>query len=272
MQIRGEVILNSPRSTPPVSEPEVKEKVPKKQCSPALRWCFTWNNYPSNWQEIVQDVLISEYSIGEETAPTTGTKHLQGYIEFKTKQRPSALKWPKAIHWEVAKGDRKANVAYTQKEGSAFHSRQCRQERPLIVHAPDKPWQLELAAILTEHPDDRTIHWYWETQGKTGKSTFCKWLCAVHNAIICAGKAADMKHQIASATIKPEIVIFDVPRSNLQYISYTGIEEIKNGCFASSKYESAMVLMNSPHVVIFANEPPDFEKLSEDRWHVVNIK
>ena len=49
------------------------------------------------------------------------------------------------------------------------------------------------------------------------------------------------------------------------------IEEIKNGCFASSKYESKMVIMNSPHILCFANELPDTQKLSRDRWNLHDL-
>ena len=61
--------------------------------------------------------------------------------------------------------------------------------------------------------------------------------------------------------------MFDVPRSSQQYISYTGIEEIKNGIFSSPKYESCMVAMPPPHVVVLCNIPPDYTDtdLSSDR-------
>jgi len=49
------------------------------------------------------------------------------------------------------------------------------------------------------------------------------------------------------------------------------LESIKNGLFFSGKYESTQVVMNSPHLIIFANEPPDKSKMSADRWHIVRI-
>ena len=38
--------------------------------------------------------------------------------------------------------------------------------------------------------------------------------------------------------VKLRIVIWDVPRYSLDYINYAAMEEVKNGCFASTKYES----------------------------------
>lgn len=60
----------------------------------------------------------------------------------------------------------------------------------------------------------------------------------------------------------------DIPRSCRKYVNYTGIEEIKNGCFASTKYECEMIVMNSPHFICFANDEPQVEKMSQDRWVV----
>ena len=67
----------------------------------------------------------------------------------------------------------------------------------------------------------------------------------------------------------PEIIILDIARSvNVKKLSYTGIEEVKNGCFFSGKYESRMVLGNCPHFICFSNREPEREMLSEDRWIV----
>ena len=50
------------------------------------------------------------------------------------------------------------------------------------------------------------------------------------------------------------------------------MEAIKNGCFFSGKYESGMVRFNSPHILVFANEPPERTKLSQDRWCVFALR
>ena len=137
-------------------------------------------------------------------------------------------------------------------------------------------WQRALVRTLTAEPDDRTIHWYWEATGGSGKSVFCKYLCHTMGALLCSGKATDMKYLIVQYQKRkktfPRLVLFDVPRTNAGFIDYQGLEEVKNGCFASTKYECAMVTMNCPHVVVFANVAPDRTKLSADRWHVVEIQ
>ena len=92
---------------------------------------------------------------------------------------------------------------------------------------------------------------------------------------LLSGKATDMKYGIIKYKEKngvfPDIIIFDIPRSSQQFVSWAGIEEIKNGMFFSAKYESDMVVFDNPHVICFANEEPDYNKLSKDRWKVKKI-
>ena len=63
-----------------------------KQASPKTKWCFTYNNYT---KDELNDIISSisskcyRYIIGEEIAPKTGTPNLQGFIMYRTKNRPS---------------------------------------------------------------------------------------------------------------------------------------------------------------------------------------
>ena len=85
-------------------------------------WTFTFNNWKTNYNEakefIVKINALSKYWIyGKETAPTTGMKHLQGYVEFKSSKSLNTLKsYSKKVHWEVAKGSRYQNYIYCSKD------------------------------------------------------------------------------------------------------------------------------------------------------------
>jgi len=89
------------------------------------------------------------------------------------------------------------------------------------------------------------------------------------------GTAKDVQYTIAALAKDgkpfPQIVLLNLPRSQRNHLSYAGIESVKDGLFNSAKYESAMVVFNPPHMVIFANEEPEYEKLSGDRWSVHNL-
>jgi len=86
--------------------------------SKARAFCFTLNN-PSITDETNIEALDYNYLVyGREIAPTTGTAHLQGYIQFKNPRGVKAIgglfKW----HVEPAKGDSKVNYDYCTKSGN----------------------------------------------------------------------------------------------------------------------------------------------------------
>ena len=248
----------------------------KKQCAPAKKWCFTWNNYPSDWKSVVdpkiQKIKGSKFGIGKEVGES-GTPHLQGWVEFGTKIRPLSLGLPSQIHWEKMRGTIEDSVTYCSKDGEYYTNVKVQRPLPTIELYG---WQLDCKDVAATDPTQRDIHWYWSKDGGRGKSSMVRWL-AMEGALVCAGKASDMKYQIIKYKEKndvfPDIVVFDCPRSMQNYLSYTGIEEIKNGVFASSKYESDMVIMPWPHVFVFANFPPDLtdKDMSHDRFVVTNV-
>ena len=49
------------------------------------------------------------------------------------------------------------------------------------------------------------------------------------------------------------------------------MESFKNGRFFSPKYGSCLKRFKPPHVVVFANYMPDLEKLSMDRWDIMDL-
>lgn len=247
------------------------------QISPSKHWVFTLNNHTKDdINFLMSDSSIEQLSCQEETGES-GTPHLQGYLKFKTKKRPLSVfgKQFKA-HWEKCRRIKEA-IEYTQKldtrTGLVF-LRNVRRIRPLkcLNKAQLYKWQSELVDIMEQEPDDRTIHWYWETEGNVGKSALVRYLCIKHGAMLVSGKGADIKYQIANAEMPPDIIIWDIPRTAENYVNYSALEEVKNGCFASNKYESKMVIINPPHIVCFANFEPKFEAVSQDRWNVVNVE
>jgi hypothetical protein len=248
---------------------------PPPRVAASVRWCFTLNNYTEECEKTLLARLAPHKFIYGHEVGESGTPHLQGYVEFNKKLRPVETIAMPAIHWEKAKGDRGSNITYCSKDNNNVVCSGFRFEKPLKLISVLYDWQAEIVDMIKKDPDDRSIYWYWEDVGNVGKSALVKLLCAKHDALICGGKASDMKYLICeyknAQGVYPELIIFDVPRSNLDYVSYTGIEEIKNGCFASSKYECKTVIMNSPHVLIFANEEPIYSKMSIDRWKVKKI-
>lgn len=215
----------------------------------------------------------------QEEVGESGTPHLQGYLKFITKRRPQSV-FGKSFgaHWEKCKSIKRA-IEYTQKHdtrvGQIYVRNVPKIRKPhCLTRDQLYPWQQEIVNICETEPDDRTIHWYHESKGNVGKSALVKYLVMKHNAVLISGKGADIKYQIAQIGAKgwyPDIILYDIPRRSEGYISYTSMEEIKNGVFTSPKYESTMVIMPSPHIICFANFEPDLEAMSLDRWIVTEV-
>lgn len=84
-------------------------------------YVFTINNPEVSGQKLADTLEqhCSYYVFQKEKAPTTGTEHFQGYLEFPQKKR---LEWLKKHvgqgHFETRKGSRAAAAAYCSKEAS----------------------------------------------------------------------------------------------------------------------------------------------------------
>lgn len=142
-----------------------------------------------------------------------------------------------------------------------------------------KPWQQELADVVSNSPDPRKVNWLWSVQGNVGKSYMADYLAAFHDAMILTpGKKQDLTY-IWTQSPKP-ICIFDLSRTvapdpELRHgpldVIYSLMEDLKNGRMTSTKYESKSVFFAVPHVIVFANFEPDRSKMSEDRWVVKQV-
>lgn len=247
-------------------------------------WEFTWNNYTENDIEYIKSLDYDYLVFGKEIGKEKCTAHLQGFIHFENgKTFNKVRKLFKNNHIEPAKSY-EALIKYSKKDGDVFEDgckpiqgkkKKEQIEEEIILTKPDRPWQLEVLDLIEQKPT-RQIHWYWESEGGVGKSTLAKWICYHYPAICIGGKANDCKYAIVkykeTKKIYPKIIILDIARSyNINNIEYEGIEEIENGFFFNGKYESAQVIMNNPHVIIFANRPPNKYTMSERKWNIVEI-
>lgn len=253
------------------------------------RWCMTLNNYSSDELYNVQSEFDNfngcNYIIGKEVGEE-GTPHLQIYVDFKGGRTFSRMKKINdRLHIEPAKGSFKQNIVYCSKDGDYITNIKNIED---IKAEPDEDedseledelpslelydYQKQVLDIIKEKPDKRKIYWFWEPNGKAGKSCLCRHIL-INNprSILVSGKASDIKCAIIAAKKKPKIVLWDIPRALKDDISYETLEEIKNGQFFSGKYESGMCIYNPPHIIVFANWNPAVHKLSSDRWVIEQI-
>ncbi len=269
---------NSQKFPESEGEGNTKKSSPKKSAR-HRNWIFTWNNYTRENINSLKQTEKCKYLFQPEIGEN-GTPHLQGCLLFTESKSFSQIKlmFPE-MHFEAMKYKRKA-LEYCIKErtrAGARHTNILEYKEIYDVlsdHTP-YPWQQKIIDIVCGDPDPRKIHWVWEPIGNVGKTILCKHLVLKYQATIVGGKTRDAMYAIA-ATLKEDkpvtIIVFDIPRSSYGNLSYPALETIKNGLFFSSKYESGMVIFNVPHVIVFANAPPNESKLSEDRWDIILIK
>jgi len=235
-------------------------------------WCFTIHNdfdTFEKWVDTNGTRFMYQYEIGEETKK----EHIQAYVYFKNARTFRSLKkdLPKGAHIEKC-NNVEASIIYCQKEetrkgGTSPYYRGLKWERPIRDIIKEKgafEWQQKVLDIIKGTPDDRKIYWVFDKDGNKGKTSLIKHICLNYNAIMVSGKANDIKCAIASMENHPDIVLYNITRTQENYISYESLESVKDGIFFNGKYESGMVIMNSPHMVVMANCEPDYEKLTED--------
>lgn len=247
-----------------------------KQISPAKRWCFVFHNWTEEDLSSIVPIVKAKCCkaiIGSEFGEKGETPHLQGFLYFKEKVRPKSVfeEFPK-INWRKAKGN-DASQMYCAKEGDVRLS--IGFPKPLKLISPTRGYQKQILDIIKEEPDDRSIYWFFG-EGNIGKTQFSKYLTAKHDAICLSGKGADVRNgivdHIENHSFPPELVVFPIPKSyNTDYLSYEALENVKDMYFYSGKYKGGMVIGNSPHLIVFSNNPPDREKLSPDRWKIFHI-
>jgi len=259
------------------SEEEVGNTRTSSRVSTSLYWSFTLNNHTDEQFEILKKEICLhciDYRVQEEIGES-GTRHLQGYIQARKRIRPMETFSEKSIHWEKCRSPKHAR-AYCCKDDSATGNFVLDTEEQIVLIKPDRPWQLEILELIKK-PPTRKIHWYWESIGGVGKTTVTRWLVGKHDALVVSGKSDNCKYAITQykekKKIYPKIIVWNIPRSlTKEYVNYEAIETIEDGVFFSGKYESGSVLMNHPHIILFANVPPETHKMSIRKWNIVEIK
>lgn len=73
-------------------------------------------------QNEVDSGAIKYVLVGKEVAPTTGTKHLQCYVHFKSQRIAKALNKKFGGHWTACNGDEQSNYNYCSKESIYYEA------------------------------------------------------------------------------------------------------------------------------------------------------
>lgn len=243
-----------------------------KRSPPLLYWAFTLNNPVGDDFERFERFLqknACKWAMQEEIGEKEGTLHIQGAFTLKGKgKRFETLcrEW-KGCHFEVSRGP--ASITYCEKPTFEGAKRSIYPDK-LMCSRPVNPIFDEIEALIKAPLEFRKIWWVHEETGGIGKSAFCRYMLITYGQnvnLISTSKSADILTAIRG---NEKMIIFDFPRcSNVgTYCPFNALEQIKNGVVTDGKLkkEARQLIFNPPHVVCFANEEPDYSKLSLDRW------
>nr|AGG39826.1 replication-associated protein [Diporeia sp. associated circular virus] len=179
----------------------------ERKMSKNRSYCFTWNNYSIENIDYVKDYITknSKYGCFGVEIGTSGTPHLQGYIQFENpRSYKKIINDLKGCHIIISKGNKKQNIDYCSKDNSfwEFGNKDTQGERtdlkelvkdvlnggvsvnnilrddPLMYHqygrTLDKVEDLKISELRRNH-FTRGVWWFGKTG--TGKSYRAKQYC-----------------------------------------------------------------------------------------------
>ena len=228
-----------------------------------------------------------------ERAPTTGAEHCQGYLNTSKRYFPGAKGECKPLAKQLsALGMKGVTVKVASNSGKEILKLYAMKDDTRIAGPwADRPiylgkalscmkmpflWQTEIIELIKSEPDDRTIHWIDDGEGRVGKSKLCKYLRTKRMCSrIPLGTATQLKTNVI-AFGPSRCYVIDLPRtlgsSEKMADLISAIEEVKNGWVVSAMHGKCHeLLMEPPHVIVFSNMPPPRAMMSADRWKVAKI-
>lgn len=112
------------------------------------------------------------------------------------------------------------------------------------------------------------IHWYYDEEGQIGKTMTARFLCMKRGFYILSGRKEKMRHLAAQNPARGYLL--NITRDEEDKMSYAGLEQVSDQLFADTFGcdMSGMIKRKGAHVVVFANFPPIYEKVSKKRWKV----
>ena len=139
-----------------------------------------------------------------------------------------------------------------------------------IAEEPRSWWQTEILDLYDTEPDDKKIYWYWSEDGKD-ITTFAKQLCKRYDDVIICTVSADKYGKCTVSVPRhkrgPRMIVYDMRGCrDSERIPYRIIEAIKEGVFCTAEHNCETWLHNPPHVVVFANVMPEYEKMTGYQW------
>lgn len=256
---------------------------PSKQISPAIAWCFTFNNYSEDLVPKFQDIIKQKCRLGffNKEVGESGTPHLQGYIELSTKGRPLKI-FPTGCHWAKAKGNKDVNFLYCSKDcdniGEMTFSHGYKIKPKISIIENLRPFQKEIEDMLLGPVNPGKIIWIYDEVGQLGKTQLLRYLHIKYGMPFSyGGKATDIVNLVFNnkeymMENDKAVMIYNFGRDvDNEKISYKSMEQISDGCISNTKFETGCFVCNPPHVLVLSNCLPKVSALTSSRWILKTI-
>lgn len=242
---------------------------------------ITWF-YKEEDLDVIDDILerckkrCYKGIIQSEKCPTTGRPHMHFMLWGNKQFRDTELKLPKESYKgeQLKDKDNKSNYANKEKSHDGIFRTKWGFPQEFEDECLHNTWNEWVFDTVREKPDKRTIHWFWSNKGKVGKTSLVKYLIHHFNAqFATGGKYTDIMNLVYHTDMETcKCVIFLLPKEHKNHISYSALESVKDGLVSNMKsFKNGSKMFPRPHVFVFANYPPETEKLSSDRWNVKHL-
>ena len=129
------------------------------------------------------------------------------------------------------------------------------------------PWQDQcLVHVMRQGP--REVLWVVGKEGNDGKSFLANVLHILYGFFMSDGSIStrDLCQLVKGRT---HGFCFDISRADIEHFDYSTLEAVKNGFIISGKYKGSIRRFPNVPAVVFANNFPANNLLSNDRWKVV---
>ena len=169
---------------------------------------------------------------------------------------------------DIAKHQPHAYIKYPRFRALCAHRT---PPRALEFGEPNEGWQRDLVDRLANPADDRSIDFVVDAEGGKGKTWLCRYMMTMNQKvqILGVGRKNDLAYLIST---DKTIFLFNVARGQMEFLSYSLLEALKDRMVISTKYQGEMkTWTDNVHVVVLGNEEPDYEKLTADRYNVITI-
>jgi len=157
-----------------------------------------------------------------------------------------------------------------------------RNQRGVIPFKPLetlRPWQDQLFSILSNCMSNRRIYWVYDKRGGSGKTAFQKHMLASKEGVMLlpgASTSSNINEAVRGfldENARIEYMMINLARGTECYSSiYQTLEQVKDQMLFCPKYKSKVIYLEvSPVICVFANNLPEVEKLTKDRWCIYEL-